>query len=145
MLRYVDNVIVPYVDEIREELPLDRINQKAIAIFDMFAAHRTNYLIEKLKSHNIQPLYVPSASTDTLQPLDVAVNYDYKEKLKAEFHEWYFTQVLESLDCDGPVSSNIDLRPSALKPLHANWIINTHYNMPKRPELLKRGFQKVGL
>lgn len=145
MLRYVDKVIVPYVNEIREELPLDRINQKAIAIFDIFAAHRTNSLIEKLKSHNIQPLYVPGACTDKLQPLDVAVNYDYKEKLKAEFHEWYSTQVFESLDRDGPGSANIDLKTSTLKPLHANWVINTHYNMSKRPELIKSGFQKVGL
>ena len=71
MLRYVDNVILPYVNEVREELPLDRINQKAIAIFDIFAAHRTDSLLEKLKSHDIQPLLVPAACTDKLQPLDV--------------------------------------------------------------------------
>ena len=71
MLRYIDNVILPYVNEVREELPFDRINPKAIAIFDIFAAHRTDSLLEKLKSHDIQPLFVPAAYTDKLQPLDV--------------------------------------------------------------------------
>ena len=62
MLGYIDNVILPYVNEVWEELMLDRINQKAIAIFDMFAAHRTDSLLEKLKSHNIQSLFVSGAS-----------------------------------------------------------------------------------
>ena len=88
MLRSIDNVILLYVNEVREELPLDRINPKAIAIFDIFAAHRTDSLLEKLKSHDIQPLFVPAAYTDKLQPLDVAVNCDYKEILKGEFHKW---------------------------------------------------------
>ena len=63
MLGYIDNVILLHVNEVREELPLDRINQKAIAIFDI-AAHQTDSLLEKLKSHNIQPLFVQAACMD---------------------------------------------------------------------------------
>lgn len=36
-------MIVSYVNEIREELPLDRIDQKADAIFDIFAAHQRDF------------------------------------------------------------------------------------------------------
>ena len=137
---------MPYVNEVREELPLDRINQKAIAIFDIFAAHRIDSLLEKL-SHNIQPLFVPVACTDKLQPLDVAVNYVYKEVLKGEFHEWYSTQVRKSLndDDDTGIAAQVDLKSSTLKPLHTNWVINTHNRMSQRPELIKSGFRKVGL
>ena len=146
MLRSIDNVILLYVNEVREELPLDRINQKAIAIFDIFAAHRIDSLLEKL-SHNIQPLFVPAACTDKLQPLDVAVNYDYKEVLKGEIHEWYSTQVRKSLndDDDTGIAAQVDLKSSTLKSLHANWVINTHNCMSQRPELIKSGFRKVGL
>lgn len=70
------------MNKIKEELPSDRINQMAIAIFD-----------------------IPTAEEN----------------------------------------ANIDLKTSTLTPLHANWIINTHYNMSKRPELINSGFQKVGL
>ena len=59
MLRNIDNVILPYLNEVREEPLLDRINQKAFAILDIFAAHRTVSLLEKVKSHNIQLLFVP--------------------------------------------------------------------------------------
>ena len=103
----------------------------------MFAAHRTDSLLEKLKSHNIQPLFVPAACTDKLQPLDVAVNYDYKDVLKGEFHEWYSTQVLKSLndDDDTGIAAQVDLKTSTLKPLHPNWVINTHNRMSQRPEV----------
>ena len=94
MLPFIDNIILPYVKEVRE-LPLDRIYLKVIAIFDIIAAHRTDSSLEKLKSHNIEPLFVPAACTYELKPLDVAVNYDYKEMLKGEFHKWYSTQVLK--------------------------------------------------
>ena len=52
MLRYIDNMILPCLNEIRQELPLDRIYQKTIAMLDIFAAHRKDSLFEKLsKSH----------------------------------------------------------------------------------------------
>ena len=34
---------------------------------------------------------------------------------------------------------------STIKLLHANWVINTHYLMSQRPELIKSGFRKEGL
>lgn len=32
-----------------------------------------------------------------------------------------------------------------IKPLHAYWVIKTHNIMSQYPELIKRGFRKVGL
>ena len=88
MLPYIDNLILSYANETREEPPLDWINQRVIAIFDYFAAHQTDSLnlLEKLKSRNIQPLFVPATRTDKLQLLNVAINNDYK-MLKEEFRE----------------------------------------------------------
>ena len=88
MLPYIDNLILSYAKETREEPPLDWINQRAIAIFDYFAAHWMDSLnlLEKLESRNIQPLFVPATRTDKLQLLNVAVNNDYK-MLKEEFRE----------------------------------------------------------
>ena len=34
---------------------------------------------------------------------------------------------------------------TTLKPLHANWVINTHNHMSQCPELIKNGFRKLGL
>ena len=148
MLQYIDNVILPYANEIQEELPLDRINQKVIAPYSTFLRLIKQILYwKKLKSHNIQPLFVPAPRTNKLQPLDVAFNYDYKELLKGEFHEWYSTQVLKSLnDADHTgIVTQVDSKMSTLKPLHANWVINTNNLMSQCPELIKSSFRKVGL
>ena len=65
MLQYIDNVILPYANEIQEELPLDRINQKVIAPYSTFLRLIKQILYwKKLKSHNIQPLFVPAPRTN---------------------------------------------------------------------------------
>lgn len=58
MFRYIDNMSLSYENEIQDNLPLDRIIQKAITIFDIFAAHRNDYLPEKLSQKLSQP-HVP--------------------------------------------------------------------------------------
>lgn len=63
---------------------------------------------KKIKSNNIQSLHVPAAYTDTLQPFDVAVNYNY---LKSFFHQLYAEQVFKSLDENDDDIAQIDLKP----------------------------------
>ena len=94
MLRYVDKIVVPYVESVREGLPLSKTRQKAVAIFDVYKAHRGEQLLNKLRDNRIIPLYVPACCTDRLQPLDIAVNHEYKEILKSCFHDWYSKKVI---------------------------------------------------
>ena len=48
-------------------------------------------------------------------------------------------------DDDTVIASQVDLKMFTVKPLHANWAINTHNLIPQRPELIRSGFRKVGL
>ena len=50
-----------------------------------------------LKDNVIIPLFLPAACTDRLHPLDLSVNYDYKELLESKFHDWYSAQVMADL------------------------------------------------
>jgi len=153
MIRFVDKVIIPYIEELREDLPLTQKNQKAIAIFDVFKAHRGEKLLLHLKENDIVPLFVPAACTDKLQPLDLSLNREYKEELKSHFHDWYSAQVIRQIDeredetGEVPISSDVvvDLKTSVLKPIHANWIISTHENMSTRTDLIQMGFRQAGL
>ena len=70
MLRYIDNIILPYISRRREELQLP--DQKALVVMDYYAAHRTDSLKQKLIDNNIEYHYVPAACTDQLQPLDLS-------------------------------------------------------------------------
>lgn len=102
MVRFV--IIIPYVNGIRESLPLSKCNQEAVTIFDVYKAHQSPKLLELLKQNTIIPLFVPACSTDKFQPLDLAVNREYKEILKGHFHDWYTKKV-----CDDTDSTIIDL------------------------------------
>ena len=56
MLRYIDNIILPFISRRREKLQLP--DQKALVVMDYYAAHRTDSLKQKLIDNNIeyQPL-----------------------------------------------------------------------------------------
>ena len=51
MMQFTNNVIIPYVKDIRETLPLTVVNK----------------LLGLLKENDIVPLFVPAAYTDKLQ------------------------------------------------------------------------------
>ena len=46
---------------------------------------------------------------------------------------------------DTVIAFQVDLKMSSVKPVHANWAINTYNLIPKRPELIRSGFRKSGL
>ncbi|KAG0410796.1 hypothetical protein HPB47_012071 [Ixodes persulcatus] len=52
MLRYIDTIIIPYLDQQRKTLGL-LPDAKALCIFDVFAAHRTDSVLQKLRENNI--------------------------------------------------------------------------------------------
>ena len=87
MLQYIDTVLLPYVKNNRKNP-----EQKALLILDVFAAHRTEEFIKKLASNNIEVVFVPACCTDKLQLLDLTLNKDYKDELKACFHNWFAEQ-----------------------------------------------------
>ncbi|XP_063400328.1 uncharacterized protein LOC134684939 [Mytilus trossulus] len=152
MMQFVNKVIVPYVDEIRDSMPLNNsTTQKAIAIFDVFKAHRGERLLNLLKDNDIVPLFVP-ACTDRLQPLDLSVNREYKEQLKSYFHDWYSAEVIHQIneqeDSTGEIAPDnvvVNMRTSVLKPIHANLIVSSHNKMSTRKDLIQLGFRKAGL
>ena len=84
MLQYIDTVLLPYVKNHRQNP-----GQKALLILDVFAAHRTEEFIKKLASNSIEVVFVPACCTDKLQPLDLTLNKDYKDELKACFHNCF--------------------------------------------------------
>lgn len=48
MIQYPEKIIIPYVKALREGLELARVNQQALAIFDVLKAHRNEVLLDML-------------------------------------------------------------------------------------------------
>jgi hypothetical protein len=53
--------------------------QMALAIFDVFKAHRSDKLLALHKKSRIAVVFVPASCTDKLQPLDQRINKKYKQ------------------------------------------------------------------
>ena len=67
MVQNIDHVVIPYFSAARRELELPE-DQVCLAIFDVFAAHRCNSVLQKLNAHHIHQIFVPASCTGELQP-----------------------------------------------------------------------------
>ena len=97
MIKYFDKIIIPYVVETQREPELAD-DQPALAIFDVFAAHHCSDVLAKLQEKSIYQVYVPASCTGEPQPLDVGINGDFKQMMKALFSRCYADEVRVAMD-----------------------------------------------
>lgn len=122
MLEFVDKVLFPYIQRVREEI--GNSNQQALAIFDVFAAHKVPSIKEKLLTNNVTYVFVPPSCTSELQPLDLTFNSVVKLRMKNQFMQWYADQTLSQLTAGTSKSTEkVKLSLSLMKPIHAKWVI----------------------
>lgn len=77
-LRYIDKILKAAVNTIKQELCLPEI-QKCLLIWDVFCAHRTENVLQKLAEEGIECVFVPANCTSELQPMDLSVNKPLKD------------------------------------------------------------------
>ena len=85
-LKYLDEVIIPYVLKERSESKLLN-DQKAVMIMDVFTGQMTPQVIQHYAESNILIVNVPRNMTKYYQPLDLTVNGYSKRFLKNKFNE----------------------------------------------------------
>ena len=123
VLRFIDKVLNPYLQGKREELGLPE-HQKALLILDMFRAHCTAEVQQKLSQSNIMVVFVPANCKDMLQPLNITVHKPLKKEMRKKFVEWYSSCVAKKLKSGKSINDiNLGLIMSVVKPLSANWFI----------------------
>ncbi len=140
MLCYIHNVIVSFVERVREELgePKDK---PALAIFDCFRGQLTANIVMVLEENNKHSVIVPPNCTDKLQPLDLTVNKAAKSFLQNEFRDWYATEVSKQMR-DGTLSP-VDLSTSRMKCIGATSLIRSFEYLENNPHLLVNGFHSA--
>lgn len=155
--RYIKDVLKPHADKVRQQLDLPP-SQRALLIFDVYAAHRTPDVIEEIGNNGFELVYVPANCTSELQPLDLSVNAPLKESCKSAFSDWYAGEVCSAIqqaeedgECDDEALVRAvemvrpDLRLSVLKPLHAKWMIDAFAAVTTDPSQIKRGWEAAGI
>ena len=145
MLEFLDKIIIPYVDNTRQCLELSD-DFRAVAIFDVFAAHRCQSVLDRLESSNIKPVFVPAGCTGELQPLDITVNDAFKRELKSCFTTWYAKEVSKALKNGEDVEKiKVNLAISVIKPLHSNWLLYAMNKICEKERLIQTSFEKAGI
>ena len=88
MVKYIEKIIVPFVNQKRTELNLP-MSHSALAIFDCFKGQTTPSVKALLAKHNIRFVLIPPNCTDKLQPLDISINKPIESEMKKCFQLWY--------------------------------------------------------
>ena len=86
VLRYIREVIIPYVQKTKSELKLPSDHQRALCITDNVTAQCTTDVNELFESHEIDTVHIPANCTGELQPMDISINKPVKMFLNDEFH-----------------------------------------------------------
>ncbi|WAR09629.1 hypothetical protein MAR_034705 [Mya arenaria] len=137
MVLFAEKILLPYINGVRES-PHSVTNRRWLFLISSGPT--------RAPTSNVS--YATMASVKhRLQPLDLTVNFEYKENIKSCFHEWYSAQVVPPLDDDAKdmtAVTQVNMKTSNMKPLHAEWIIATHSKMEDRREQIQAGFRKAG-
>ena len=86
MIQYVETIIVPFVERMRESLG-EGEDKAAVIIMDNFKGQIIPAMNELLEQHNNHSCLLPPNTTDRLQRLDLSVNKPTKAFLRAEFQK----------------------------------------------------------
>ena len=117
MIKYIESIILPYVECKRKELNLSS-DQPALAIFDVFKGQQTESVLKLLVENDILVVSVPANCTDRLQPMDLSINMSVKDFRRGKFRDWYSEQVQQQLS-EGKEITPVDHNMSIMKPLGA--------------------------
>lgn len=123
MLEYINDIIVPYVEKMRELIDDDK---PALVIIDNFKGQVTESVTARLEECNIHTCLLPANTTDQLQPMDLSVNKAAKDFLRDKFQNWYAEQITEQLgeeDIESVELQPVPLTLSVLKEIEAKWLV----------------------
>ena len=146
MINYIAKIIISFVKRKCRELKKTD-DQAAFAICDEFKGQVTQVCCDILWENNILFVRVPANCMDRLQPLDVSINKAAKDYLRWQFQEWYSNPILKQLDEGTKVKDlePVDIQLSTMNPIVAEWIKSMFYYFLRRPDIIRNGFQHVGI
>ena len=107
-IRHIREIILPYVDKIKEELGLQK-EQTSLLIYDVFKRQTTNSYTGFLLENYLVHIHVPANLTHKFQPLDINVNGVVKGFLKDQFLTRY-TDEIQKHNGKGVYEVDVDIR-----------------------------------
>ncbi|KAJ3641811.1 hypothetical protein Zmor_028284 [Zophobas morio] len=112
-----------------------RRKSQCLIIYDSCRAHLTEEIKTLVQQHT-ELAVIPGGLTKALQPLDVAINKSFKDKLRVLWDEWIMNEALATFTPAGNRR-----RPSLVTV--CEWIVTAWRDVS--PDTVKKGFEKAGL
>ena len=137
MKSYVNNILHPYFQSVRERLGLPP-TQKALWQIDVWSVHRSKEFRDWM-SENYPTIildYVPGGCTGLTQPCDVGIQRPFKLSLKRSYHESVVNEMLQQIDSNDP-NVFFDTKIGKLRNGSVTWLWNA-YRAVNKPELVKK-------
>ena len=131
MTEYIEKIIVPYVESMRDEE-----DRPALVIMDNFKGQVTPKINAMLEANSIHVVLLPANATDRLQPMDISVNKPAKDYLRKEFQNWYSEKLMEDVEDDNSDIADINpinLGMPTLKELGAKWLVQMSQYISDNP------------
>ena len=146
-IKLIDTIIVSFIVEKISELNIPT-TQKALVIWDVFKGQVTEKVLDKLESLDCEFVTVPANMMHFFQPLDLTVNRSAKQFMQKQLvmccreivqHKLENGESLEDIE--------VDLRLTAIKPLHAQWVVGMYnfFTSSKGTRIIGKGWKKAGI
>ena len=115
---------------------------------DVFKGQMTSEVDTILNDNNISLANIPPNMTKYYQPLDLTISGHAKNYLKNKFSTVYGNQISKQLDEGRDIDAmDVKLRLTALKPLHAQWVVDFYNEMTtvKGKHIIESGWRAAGI
>ena len=129
---------LPVLEQAMQSRPIEkkrgnRREKKTLPIRDCYAHEEKKNIKNKIKIKNRNAkgnVFIPAGCMGELQSLDLSVNDPFKSMMKKRFAEWYTDSIKSALDAGESLENvKVDLKASAVKPRHANWLISVQQQL----------------
>ena len=141
----LQEVIFPFIASKKVEHGL-AADQKALLIFDVFRAHKTEIVLHLMEQNSCEVVFVPANMKHHFQPLDFTINGVAKKFITTKFEEWYAKEITQQINAGVDVYSiEIKTTLSVLKAVHARWLIGLYDHLRKQSDLIQKGFDVSGI
>lgn len=137
MFQYMDNIVCPYIEGVRERLNCP--NSAALIIIDNFKGQITPAYTSRMESCNIHTSLLPPNTTDLLQPPDVSVNKPFNDFLRRKINELYSDQIMHQLKERSEEFEEYNLEPISMAHMKGNWLVDAADYISQNPSFLVNG------
>ena len=121
-----------WLENVWNRRPGALLRKRSLLVWDMFRAHLLDDVKEAARKIRTDLSVIPGGLTSQLQPLDVAVNKPFKDRLRQKWNEWFCSDAVKTTK--GGALQKPEL------PVVLRWVREAWDELP--PAIIQRGFLK---